>query len=285
MCMGGEKGDKGDIGWPGEPGPPGLSGQEGEQGMPGQVGMEGEDGDNRVDGSDGAIGDTGSQGLPGMDGTDGTIGATGATGPPGSRGPRGPGNGIRASAYINWGRQDCPANAILVYNGSVAGRYGILRGGGTDFLCLPRDPTFYNIMRSSSIFPTSQVAGIQYFTTSEPLSIVHSANTLCAMCVTLNRPTLMFPATTNCPAQWDEEYTGFLMSSRDFDASTNANPTETRLRYICVNDTPDESSPNTISTNAALIAHVHANCPAMLLDYSSYNSAQLACVVCSKPAI
>ena len=246
----------------------------------GEVGDNGEDG---IDGNNGDIGPPGMAGLPGMNGTDGVDGDKGDPGDTGLSGPDVSVSGSAPSAYIHWGRSDCPMNASFVYNGSVAGPDSRIRGGAADFLCLPSSPVFFDDSTTSTIF-ISQVVGVRYCTAGGPLSGVNDEGVPCAMCVTPNRPTLMFPAATSCPDQWDEEYLGFLMSSEDFDASSSLTIDATRTKYICVNSAANGLTPAGSPVNAC-IAHVHANCPSQLLDCSGYNTLQLACVVCSKQKV
>ncbi|XP_045204619.2 uncharacterized protein LOC123557283 [Mercenaria mercenaria] len=46
------------------------------------------------------------------------------------------------SVYVRWGRNTCPVDATLVYNGYSAGKKWNDKGSGSDTICLPSEPTW-----------------------------------------------------------------------------------------------------------------------------------------------
>jgi len=83
----------------------------------------------------------------------------------------------------------------------------------------------------------------------------------------------MVPARTQCPDGWTSEYTGYLVSERNYS-------TKKRSSYICWDEAPDVAVGG-IAQNQALIYPVEVQCGS--LPCSVYVSGrELTCIVCSK---
>ena len=154
-----------------------------------------------------------------------------------------------SSTFIRWGRTSCSASSDLLYRGSMAGPDLRSSGGGSNYLCLPDDPSYdpqapkganysflsstqYEVRKSSYIF-------------GKKFSILEHY-VPCAVCETKQRISqLMIPATTRCPSNdWVLEYKGYLLTS----ASHYGNGTEIKTEhfrgsYVCV-DSEAEAKPS-----------------------------------------
>ena len=99
-----------------------LRGRDGRDGLPGPAGRDGKIG------AKGEKGDSGMQGLSGLQGL---------RGPPGKDGKSG-------VVYTRWGRTTCPSvqGTELLYSGLTGGSYYSHKGGGSNYLCMPKNPQY-----------------------------------------------------------------------------------------------------------------------------------------------
>ncbi|CAK9299716.1 unnamed protein product [Gordionus sp. m RMFG-2023] len=175
---GGKPGWPGDPGMPGKPGKDGLPGQAGDKGLTGWPGEPGREGPAGRNGKDGLSGLKGEEGPPGWSGKDGPVGPHGPPGEPGEPGKPGscdkmcysspdfshmefPDKSFKkdivptltaevnkaavqdiSSIYNRWGRSECRKGAIKIYDGYIAGGHFNQGDGGSNFLCLPSQPTW-----------------------------------------------------------------------------------------------------------------------------------------------
>ena len=223
-------------------------------------------------GRDGLPGRDGVQGPPGPPGKDGSTGRQGPPGPPSSGG----------AIYTRWGKRSCPevAGTELVYSGITGGTFYHQRGGGANYLCMPKDPEYSPSLtyRSAVFHWTSTVYGSEY---EFPLRGAHDHNVPCAVCYVSTRPTvLMIPAKASCPTNWTREYYGYIMTEHKGDHNRDIRG---RTMFECV-DKDQESLPGggTISTNGVLFYHVEADCNTGLPCPPYNNHKELNCVVCTK---
>lgn len=202
----GNNGERGDTGETGQRGPKGDKGSAGTQGIPG---------------GRGAVGQKGIQGFPGIrgrkgdNGFSGTSGHTGHRGRKGQKGDSGTGSDVPTkTVYIRWGSKNCPATAQLLYEGFAAGAAYNQQGGGTNYLCLPRDPLF-NQYRYGVDTWRAYLFGSEYEENNfPPLAGKDDGDVPCAVCLVTDRSVvLMQPARTECPDGWTREYFGYLMAS------------------------------------------------------------------------
>ena len=102
---------------------------------------------------------------------------------------------------------------------------------------------------------------------------------VCARCYTEMRSAIpMIPARITCPANWQLEYYGYLMASRE----SHKHPSS----YVCVDNTP-EFWPHSNPLYRLTLAFVIADCntPATFdeCDSGEYvHGRQITCVVCSR---
>ena len=98
----------------------------------------------------------------------------------------------------------------------------------------------------------------------------------CAVCrVTRRGTSLMIPAKIRCPADWTEEYQGYLMTAHYNHAGSK--------EYICVDEnaeTRHDSDP--VNENGALLYPVEGRCGTGNLPCRPYITGdELTCVVCT----
>ena len=239
-----------------------LRGRDGRDGLQGPKGERGEKGDQ---------GDRGPTGETGPAGPQGSTGATGPRGDQGIQGPPGPTPG--GAVYTRWGRLTCPSTSgtEMLYSGMAGGSPYNHEGGGSSYLCLPKDAEYLKPgVPTGSLF--SYLYGSEY---EHPLVATHDQNVPCAVCYVSTRATkLMIPAKITCPPDWTEEYKGYLMAER---WNHKRNPA-----YVCV-DKDAESLPGGIgNTNGALFYHVVATCGTGLPCPPYVTTKTVTCVICSK---
>ena len=248
----GGKGEKGEVGPRGEEGDRGEMGPQGTKGIPGPQGPVG------TSGPQGAVGEKGDRGDPGL------------PGPQGEQGAQGPPTG--GAVYTRWGRTSCPSGqeTELVYAGRAAGTRYNIRGGGSNILCLPNDPQYFQF--KPGVTGWGPLIGVDYSVESgQPLGHLDLNNMPCAVChTTVRESVLMIPAHTQCPGNWTIEYSGYLMTAHHGNAG--------RLPYKCV-DKAGESTTGGTGTPCYL-HHVEPDCSD--LSCPPYDAQkELACVVCT----
>ena len=214
----------------------------------------------------------GRDGLPGRDGERGPQGEQGPPGPQGLPGPRSAG-----VAYIRWGKSSCPSvtGTELVYAGRAGGTSYSSPGGGAEKLCLPLDPDYINVARSTSANLISTLYGTEYQTHNGPLNSILDQNVPCAVCYASTRAAMiMIPAKTQCPSSWTREYYGYLMTEREIRGHH-------RSSFDCVDVNPDVVPGGAGNTEGALFQHVVASCNG--LQCPPYQANQVvSCAVCTK---
>lgn len=179
------------------------------------------------------------------------------------------------AVYVRWGRNMCPEDATLVYNGYIGGKYYDEAGSGSDSLCLPSDPTWSNYTDGNASCCRGHIFASEIHV-DEPSGIfpykVHQQDMPCAVCKTLKSTTLMIPARANCYPGWKLEYTGYIMANYHGHAGPH--------NHICVDSEP-EFVPNGGEYKLHHILYLmEAQCGS--LPCPPYvQGRELACVVCS----
>ena len=155
----------------------------------------------------------------------------------------------------------------------MAGSHYTHNGGGSNYLCLPKDPIYDKIKAGSQ--GSSYIYGVEYETNQNNLfkNNLHDNEAPCAVCLTQSRSGhVMIPARNVCPSGWTMEYKGYLMSEHY---------KHRRTEFICV-DGDAEGVPETQSNlNGALLYFVESHCGS--LPCPPYTQGyELTCVVCTK---
>ena len=158
-------------------------------------------------------------------------------------------------------------------------------GGGSNYQCLPEDPSYSDKTTSNVPGPTLRAVKYAHVDANVFGKDLIKHRVPCAVCETNERVAqLMIPAETNCPSSdWSLEYRGFVMSEQE---SSDRGSTS----YICVDENPESLTTNSAEVaedwNGGFLYPVTVacsgrgniyNCP----PYRSDRSA-LSCVVCSK---
>lgn len=181
--------------------------------------------------------------------------------------------------YIRWGVPTCPDTngTELLYLGAAAGTSYSEQGGGSNYLCLPDEPEFLDIVPGLQLEFRSGITGVEYQApVGALLGDVNDRNVPCAACYTAERAVkIMIPGRVNCMPSWTREYYGYLMAERDQNF---------RNSFECV-DVNAEVLPNSApDRNGALFYHAEARqcqgTQCLPTPYSEGN--ELTCVVCTK---
>ena len=161
----------------------------------------------------------------------------------------------------------------MVYNGVMAGTDWSKTGGGSEYICLPKDPQYASYRTGAQNY--AKLVPAEY-----EVPVTHNGdqyNAPCAVCKTTRTDTLMIPARTSCYSGWTKEYQGYLITESD----TNTHSTE----FICV-DKDYDVIPGSGADQfpATHLYHVEVDCstgniPCSLHQYNNYK--EVACVVCS----
>ena len=173
--------------------------------------------------------------------------------------------------YIRWGRTVCPnvPGTELVYEGIAAGSWYSSGGGGSNYLCLPKDPK-YSSYRSGAQ-SESPIYGAEYEGTGAPLGQFEH-NVPCAVCCTSRSKHFMLPGKNTCPTTWTKEYSGYLMTDRI---------NHSKKTYECIDSDPESIPGSRANANGALFYHVEAACHG--LPCPPYDpQKELTCAVCTK---
>ncbi|XP_044170212.1 uncharacterized protein LOC114946796 [Acropora millepora] len=203
----------------------------------------------------------------------GPPGPKGDQGPQGAKGERGQGNGVN---YVRWGRKSCPNGAQIVYQGIIGGENYHHYGGGSQYLCLPRNPKYDKYQNGH------QTAGYVYGTEYEVSQYngnpfarnLHDHDAPCAVCFVKSRGSLlMMPARNDCPSGWTEEYHGYLMTAHYGHRHSS--------EFICVDGIPEYVRGSKQNKNGALLYPVEGVCGS--LPCGPYVAGrEFTCAVCTK---
>ena len=240
-------------------------------GRDGQPGLNGRDGPAGLNGRDGQKGYKGEPGRGG--GQKGDKGDPGPKGPKGQEGPEGQaGSGGGGGTYVRWGRTTCPDNSgtYTVYNGWAVGSHYNHNGGGSNYLCLSKTPSW--LRYSSSSNNLGLLYGAEYEAASgQPYYDYHNHNVPCTVCH-VTRTILMIPGQYTCPTGWTLEYYGYLVSGKY---------SHKRTTYVCLDAAPESVEGGHSNQNGALFYHVETRCGA--LSCPPYEQTkEITCAVCSK---
>jgi hypothetical protein len=100
-----------------------------------------------------------------------------------------------------------------VYTGYAAGSHYTHGGGGKNTLCLTDTPTWLAFSPANE--NGSLIFGTEYETsTFGPLAALQNFDARCAVCLRPASVVLMIPGAAVCPASWNLEYAGYLMSTQ-----------------------------------------------------------------------
>ncbi|XP_002738652.1 uncharacterized protein LOC100367433 [Saccoglossus kowalevskii] len=182
--------------------------------------------------------------------------------------------------FTRWGHNACPGSTVVVYSGTMAGKYYNNYGSGGNYLCLPKIPKYdLDVIDAGSESDRGRLYPVEYRAATGPLSSSMYDDVPCAVCLDEYRSTsILYPARDDCPSGWTREYYGFLMSAR-YD-TTSYYSTE----YVCV-DAAGKAIPGTsASSSTSWIYTVEATCVTgggIACD-PYVTGYELSCAVCAK---
>ncbi|XP_002738653.1 uncharacterized protein LOC100367587 [Saccoglossus kowalevskii] len=182
--------------------------------------------------------------------------------------------------FTRWGHYECPESTVMVYSGTMAGKYYNNYGSGGNYLCLPKIPKYdLEVIDAGSESDRGRLYPVEYRSSSGPLSSSLHDDVPCAVCLDEYRSTsILYPARDDCPSGWTREYYGFLMSAR-YDSAYYYS-----TEYVCV-DAAGKAIPNTsAASNTAFIYTVEATCvTGGGIKCDPYVTGyELSCAVCAK---
>lgn len=169
---------------------------------------------------------------------------------------------------------------LLVFIFCVPGRMGGEStghlGGGSNCLCLPRDPIYERYKPGHQ--NAGYVYGVDYEVSDhngDPFDKnLHDHEPPCAVCFVKSRSSLlMMPARNVCPSGWTEEYHGYLMTSHH----AHKHSTE----FICVDGNPEYIHGTKLNRGGSMLYLVEGVCGS--LPCRPYEAGrELTCAVCTK---
>ena len=180
-------------------------------------------------------------------------------------------------SYTRWGKDSCNASSgsELVYNGYMAGQHHAHTGGGSNHVCLPKDPE-YSIFRSGQQ-NHGYIYGAEFETAGyfAPYGALNNQNPECSVCYVSGRSSqIMIPGKFTCPPSWTHEYHGYLMSA--------LHSGKGRTEYICVASDPSIVRGEARDTGGVLMYFVEGGCDYGLPCPPYANAKELTCAVCTR---
>ena len=169
---------------------------------------------------------------------------------------------------------------VCVVPGVAAGSHYTHKGGGSNHLCMPRDPE-WGPKTTDGFQSGGHLYGAEYEALSnDPFSkanaaSLHNNDVPCAVCHVNGRPTkLMIPAKRTCPDGWTKEYWGYLMAEHYDHAG--------RTTYVCMDNAPEVIEGGGLGKNGVLFYNSEATCGGPLPCPNYVEGWELTCVVCTQ---
>ena len=171
--------------------------------------------------------------------------------------------------YVRWGRESCPNDTSLVYNGTAVGSLDGA-GGTSDIFCMPGDPSYKHLVdrvdRSKTLLDNIQ------YKTDNMFSRINEASVPCAVCQSeIRSVALLQPGKMTCPEGWTKEYGGYLMADE-----YNNDPRSA----ICIDEAP-EAAGNSNDRDCGLTSAMYASCGGLRCPPYDPNGL-ITCTLCTK---
>jgi len=162
----------------------------------------------------------------------------------------------------------------------MAGSDKAMPGTGSNYLCLPEDPTWDHY--DTSVESVGKITGAEYqfwHHRSTGASAffgdnMYNHNAPCALCLTSKSTSVMIPGRTNCYDGWTKEYGGYLVSGYYGDKSAT--------EYVCLDRRPEKVVNGDEDDDDNRLYFVESICGKSLACPPYVADRELACVVCSK---
>ena len=131
-----------------------LRGRDGRDGLAGPAGRDGKDGEQGETGERGEKGEKGENGGSGLQGQKGEAARSGVV-------------------YTRWGRTTCPSGqgTDLVYSGRAGGTEYRIRGGASNYLCMPDNPQYSTFVGGVQGYST--IEGVDYWNEAGAAPLSH----------------------------------------------------------------------------------------------------------------
>jgi hypothetical protein len=194
---------------------------------------------------------------------------------------------VESVTFTRRGRTVCPSGTSIIYTGYAGGSWYGYSGGGSNYLCLPDNPEFDNIVPGRQVW-SSQIFGVEYETHSDqnkdnqPFSLANNrgapllnSNAPCVVCHRSNKNSVLtVPAKKKCPTDtMILEYNGYL-SSGVWD--------QQRTEFICLDAAPESIPGSVADNNGARITPAQVECDLKTLPCPPYvEGYEVNCVVCT----
>ena len=157
--------------------------------------------------------------------------------------------------------------------GYVGGSHYSHKGGGSNYVCLTRDPIYEKHQSGSYLRATIYGAEYQTYSAGIYPSSLHDHDVPCAVChVTTRASQMMIPGRNVCPAGWTREYKGYLIAEyyKDY-----------RTMYTCMDENPDYTRGSHANLDGVLFYFVEGVCGS--LPCKPYIAGKkLTCAVCTR---
>ena len=167
-------------------------------------------------------------------------------------------------------------NVLFNVLGIIGGEHYTHSGGGSQYLCLPRNPKYDKYQNGYQ--SGGRVYGTEYEVSGNngnPFDRnLHDHDAPCAVCFVKSRGSmLMMPARNDCPSGWTEEYHGYLMTEHHGHKHSR--------EFICIDGNPEYVHGSKDNKDGALLYPVEGVCGSLpCLPYVA--GRELTCAVCTK---
>ncbi|GFT54797.1 uncharacterized protein NPIL_278641 [Nephila pilipes] len=176
------------------------------------------------------------------------------------------------SHYTYWGADSCPGSAKLVFNGTMSAtdRDSI---GSSEYTCLPSSRQYpTQTANDEDIEDYPQVQPVAFVSRKKDVAQKEKLVKCCNCRVPGKSTTTVLVGTTDCPAGWDVQYPGTLVST-DFE--------QVRGELICLDTSKSFESPSTNTDTMTILTEVSPKCGSYPCSNGVSETTALPCVVCS----
>jgi len=194
------------------------------------------------------------------------------------------GHSVNGALYTRWGRKTCEGDAVPVYTGYVTSAHITESGSGRNYICLSDKPEWGNVQPgvqpqiASLYFVQYRVGNQGGFSDNKPFSWANFNNqspdlfpVACVLCQTPNTEVFMLPGKLNCPSDWFNEYSGYLVADHFQNSGSD---------WVCLDKSPEPYGPKYDSWHAAMYPAEMRCGPLPCSTFIAGN--EISCVICSQ---
>ncbi len=188
---------------------------------------------------------------------------------------------VPQAIFTYWGKNTCPGTSTLVYAGYVAGAHFSHSGSGYNTVCLTNAPSWTSATYSDADNNGALFYGAEYETGSFGVSTYNTPtayqnyDAVCAVCAVDGASVaLMIPGTTVCPANWVQQYWGYVMADNYSG--------QYKSEFVCVVNTPTLYGTNA-NSDGTLWYPTETEMGVLVAATSGYaQDKEVPCTVCTK---